>query len=332
MSGVTFVINEDLKSYERPQRRIDKSGNLCLSSVILMLTVINYILWINVTLCGEARYNALMDRVHHPKRNWFSIFLKGFGLLIVLGIFSAFVGKLWRDNRPAIHPVSLPKYPQWSGKSYGFAPHPDEESEAVIQIYAARTRGTKQVVAVHSWIATKSEGASKYTTSEIFGWRLRRNGTALRQGNDVPDHDWYGHPPDLLLDIRGPQAVELIPKIDNAIANYPYQQEYTAWPGPNSNTFIAWIGKEVPELGLDLPSTAIGKDWRPFSEMVGPSPSGTGLQASFWGLLGLSVGWEEGLELNLFGLSFELDLLDLAIELPGIGRIGTDPVGCTPSQ
>jgi hypothetical protein len=33
------------------------------------------------------------------------------------------------------------------------------------------------------------------------------------------------------------------------------------WPGPNSNSFTAWIGLEVPGLDLDLPAKAIGKSW-----------------------------------------------------------------------
>ena len=34
-----------------------------------------------------------------------------------------------------------------------------------------------------------------------------------------------------------------------------------AFPGPNSNTFTAWIAKKVPELELDLPFTAIGSGY-----------------------------------------------------------------------
>jgi hypothetical protein len=33
------------------------------------------------------------------------------------------------------------------------------------------------------------------------------------------------------------------------------------WPGPNSNSFTAWIALEVPQLGLQLPTKAIGKQW-----------------------------------------------------------------------
>ena len=42
---------------------------------------------------------------------------------------------------------------------------------------------------------------------------------------------------------------------------YPYANTYSLWPGPNSNTFTAWIARAVPELETDLPATAIGKDY-----------------------------------------------------------------------
>ena len=213
-----------------------------------------------------------------------------------------------------------------SANSYGYAPLPVDFDEPVVQVYAARTRGTKKAVAVHSWIATKRRAASHYEISQVIGWRLRRGGTAVFTENGIPDRDWYGNNPELLLDIRGADAEALIDKIDTAIAAYPWAGEYTAWPGPNSNTFVAWVGLQVPGLGLDLPSTAIGKDWRPIEKAVGLSASGTGVQASLFGLLGASVGYEEGLELNVLGLSFELDLFDLAVELPGVGRIGSRQV------
>jgi len=211
-------------------------------------------------------------------------------------------------------------------ESKGLAPDPELVTAPVIQIYSARTWGVKKALAVHTWIATKRADADEYIVSQIIGWRLKRHGTALFKGPGTADKDWHGNPPTLLLDLRGSEYASVIDDIDQAIAAYPYANEYTAWPGPNSNTFIAWLGLEVPELGLDLPSTAIGKDWRPISSTFGLSASGSGVQGSLYGLLGVTVGIEEGLEVNLFGLSFELDIFDLAIELPGVGRIGASAV------
>ncbi len=214
------------------------------------------------------------------------------------------------------------------GRSAGFgmAPDPKNHKEALIQVYAARTRGSKGVLAVHTWIATKRKDADQYVISQIVGWAMNEQGTSLFQLPGIPDKRWYGNEPELILDYREADAEALIEKIDLAIKKYPWASNYAIWPGPNSNTYVAWIGLQVPELGLDLPSTAIGKDWRPLKHTLWKSPSGTGIQLSYLGLLGATIGVEEGLELNVLGLSFELDLLDLAIELPSIGRVGRNQV------
>ncbi len=78
----------------------------------------------------------------------------------------------------------------------------------------------------------------------------------------------------------------------------------------------------MPELHLDLPPTAIGKDYLPETGVFARAPSGGGFQVSLAGLLGLTVAAEEGLELNLLGLSLGLDLSPPALKLPGVGRIG----------
>jgi hypothetical protein len=112
---------------------------------------------------------------------------------------------------------------------------------------------------------------------------------------------------------------ELIKRIDEAARDYPYAKEYTLWPGPNSNTFTAWIGRAVPELGIDLPATAIGKDFTG-SQVFSRAPSGRGVQVSLGGLLGLSASGVEGLEINLLSLNFGIS--GSGIKLPLIGRIG----------
>lgn len=223
-------------------------------------------------------------------------------------------------------------YPDWrrawddSDFSAGLSPDPATHRGAVVQAFAARTWGAKKIVAVHTWVAVKPKDADVYTIHEVIGWRARRGLPVVVASERIPDRPWYGNRPTLLLDIRGVQAESLIDRISEAATSYPWANDYTAWPGPNSNTFIAWIGREVPELGLDLPSTAIGKDYVPLSKTFSAPTTGTGVQASLMGLASVSIGREQGLELNLLGLNVELDLLDLAVELPGFGRIGAPEV------
>ena len=71
-----------------------------------------------------------------------------------------------------------------------------------------------------------------------------------------------------------------------------------------------------------MPPTAIGKDYLPGPALAALSPSGTGVQLSLLGLAGITVGWEEGLELNLLGLTFGVDMRRPALKLPAVGRLG----------
>jgi hypothetical protein len=83
------------------------------------------------------------------------------------------------------------------------------------------------------------------------------------------------------------------------------------------------ILRDVPELRVDLPPTAIGKDYLG-AMPVALTPSGTGGQVSLLGVAGVVAGWEEGVELNLLGLTFGVDPASLSLKLPLLGRIGPD--------
>ena len=208
-----------------------------------------------------------------------------------------------------------------SREPVGLAPDPAAHPEAVIQVYAARTVGWRGVFGVHSWVAVKPARASEYTVYEVIGWKLRWDDTAVSIRSREPDGRWFGNEPELLADKRGAAAEALISRIDKAAKSYPYAQEYSAWPGPNSNTFTAWITRAVPELRVDLPPTAIGKDYLG-SSVIASAPSGSGGQFSVAGVLGVTLSSVEGLELNLLGLTFGLDPWPPAIKLPLLGRLG----------
>ena len=191
-----------------------------------------------------------------------------------------------------------------------------------MQVYAARTVGWRGLMGVHTWIAVKPSGAPAYTRYEVMGWGVGNGAPAVRVNRSGPDNYWFGSRPDRLVDLRGDGVDELIPRIQAAVEAYPYPNSYRTWPGPNSNTFIAHLGRSVPELRLDLPATAIGKDFLPGGWPVARSPSGTGVQVSLFGLAGVLAGVEEGIELNVLGLTFGVDLKHPALKLPAVGRLG----------
>jgi hypothetical protein len=231
--------------------------------------------------------------------------------------------------------IALPLYAVFSGEvtlrrdyrtadrsSAGVAPPAETTHEAVVQVYAARALNWRGIFGVHTWIATKPENADQYTVHQVIGWRAYRNLPVLYSAPGVPDGRWFGNEPELIADLRGEKAAKAIPKILEAVATYPYANEYQLWPGPNSNTFMAYVGRQVPELQLDLPATAIGKDYPINSSFIDRTPSGTGYQVSMLGVLGVAVGREEGIELNLLGLNFGVDFHKPALKLPFVGRLG----------
>ncbi len=206
--------------------------------------------------------------------------------------------------------------------SAGLAPDPATTPEPVVQVYAARAWGWKGIFAVHSWIVMKRARAPLFERYEVVGWGVGRGAPAIRRNMRTIDGYWAGSPPRLLVDQRGPEVEALIDRLEAAIARYPYPDEYRTWPGPNSNTFVAYLGRQVPELGLDMPPTAVGKDYLDHGGLFARTPSGSGFQLSVLGLLGLSIGRAEGLEINLLGLTIGVDPLGLALKLPGVGRLG----------
>ncbi len=203
--------------------------------------------------------------------------------------------------------------------SAGLLPDPSNHSDALIRIYAARTVRWRSIFAVHSWIVVKERGAARYTRYDYTAW-----GEPIRVDGFAPDGRWFGAVPETVVSVNGETAERLIPKIRSVVEKYRFSSygDYRPWPGPNSNTFVQAALDAVPELKAVLPPTAVGKDYPYRGEWIGFTPSGTGVFATLGGYIGLTIGWVEGVELNVFGGVLGFDLRKPALKFPGLGRIG----------
>ncbi len=148
-----------------------------------------------------------------------------------------------------------------SRESAGIAPKPETTQEAVLHVYGASAWGWRGWFAIHTWIAAKPTGENSYTVYEVIGWRAHRGVPVLRVARDLPDRYWFGERPRLLVEHRGEGVDELIAAVDRAARDYPWKETYKVFPGPNSNSFTAWVAKQVPELELELPFSAIGSGY-----------------------------------------------------------------------
>lgn len=239
-------------------------------------------------------------------RHFFRFFLLVFTIFIVP---AALHFAVWAvKDRP-----SSWRHADWS--SAGVLPEPQPGDPAKVYVLSARTGGLKGAFATHSWIVLKQRGAQFYDRYDVVGW-----GRPVRKNAYDADGRWYSNVPVVSHEISGVDAEILIPKIEQAIAQYPWQHhgDYTLWPGPNSNTFVASIIRSVPGFDARTPTTAIGRDYPASGNWVSAHPEGT-LRLSAGGYAGLVMGLEVGLEINFLGLVAGINPMKLEVKVPAFG-------------
>lgn len=139
--------------------------------------------------------------------------------------------------------------------------------------------------------------------------------------------------------VTGKKATEAIKEIYGAIKDYrkgdPEKETkygkkstmekhsknaYFPWPGPNSNSFVDYIGRNVAHLAFELSPQAVGKDYSPYIH-VGRTTTKTGIELET-PVLGFQIGFNEGVELHLLQLTFGVSIFPPALKIPFIGRFG----------
>jgi hypothetical protein len=75
----------------------------------------------------------------------------------------------------------------------------------------------------------------------------------------APDAGVGGGPARIAAQWQGKDALSIAEVLEKA-ASYPYCHRYRPWPGPNSNTFAAWV---LRQAGIEhrLPWQAFGRDF-----------------------------------------------------------------------
>ena len=202
----------------------------------------------------------------------------------------------------------------------GTLPPAREVEGSVVHVMSARTGGLKGALSVHSWIVTKRANERDYTRYDKVGW-----GSPVRRNAYAADAYWYSNAPVILQTLRGDAAERAIDGIERAVEDYPYRRRggYRIWPGPNSNSFVAHVLREVPALRVNLPEIAVGRDYPTDGRLVAWDADRRDLRLSLWGYAGVTLGATAGIELNVLGLVTGIDIARPALKLPGFGRIGS---------
>ncbi|GHD06256.1 DUF3750 domain-containing protein [Tianweitania populi] len=210
----------------------------------------------------------------------------------------------------------------WSAS--GVLPVVKDADDAAVYVMAARLGGLKGAISVHSWIVTKEKGAPRYNRYDVVGW-----GNPVRRNGYPADGRWYSNEPVIMHAVTGRQAEALIPRVEAAVNAYPYSRagDYVVWPGPNSNSFVAWVLRQVPEIGARMPPNATGRDYAPGFFDIAWSPKTRDLHVTLGGFVGLAVGATSGFELHFLGVVAGIDVTEPAIKIPAFGRVDASILG-----
>src|SRR5262249_21627056 len=205
-----------------------------------------------------------------------------------------------------------------------FAPLEPPPRAFLVQLRGAPLSDGLGPIAEHCWFLVCDPD-----TGEVHRWELWEHANRCRTSWDHvhqdlldADDDVGGGPMHVASAWRGEAARRLGAHRAEA-PEHPYRRRHLPWPGPNSNTYIAWVLKDAG-VPWDMEPKCIGKDYLGTAGVpgawvrtvgVGITTTGTGVQAES-PLLGLKVGLRDGLELHLLCFTFGLDAWPPGLKTP----------------
>ena len=133
----------------------------------------------------------------------------------------------------------------------------------VVQLKFASLPAPLGLLAVHYWFNVREPLAGRCDRWEV--WQSRdaggRSAGHLHCNLKAPEDGVGGGPARLAAEWRGAAALRLKATLEEAEARYPFRDRYLPWPGPNSNTFVAWVLRRA-DVDFRLPWNAIGRNYR----------------------------------------------------------------------
>ena len=118
------------------------------------------------------------------------------------------------------------------------------------------------VVADHFWVTVLDPRSGRCDRWEVWQ-RTDAGGVSfghLYCNLQGPDDGVGGGPSRLAVEWTGADAQRLGSILAQAASEYPYCDRYRAWPGPNSNTFVAWVLRKG-SVACPLPWKAHGRNF-----------------------------------------------------------------------
>ena len=116
-------------------------------------------------------------------------------------------------------------------------------------------------IAVHYWFVVTDDAGACHRW-EV--WQTKNaGGTSFGHVHcdlKTPTADVGGGPPRLAAEWTGDEAARIARVLARA-EGYPQRERYRYWPGPNSNSFVAWVLRQAG-VQYALHWKGIGRKWK----------------------------------------------------------------------
>ncbi len=138
-----------------------------------------------------------------------------------------------------------------------------DNSGMVVQLKYASLPAPLGAIAVHYWLTVLDAGTGRCERWEV--WQSKdAGGTSvghLHCNLKGPDEGVGGGRAKVHAEWHGEQASRIHSILRETGKTYPHCHAYLPWPGPNSNTFVAWV---LEKAGIDftLHWKALGQGYR----------------------------------------------------------------------
>jgi hypothetical protein len=169
----------------------------------------------------------------------------------------------------------------------------------------------------HQWIDARDKDTGRWRRIEVRAPGMPGNAREIDAVAARSELRW-NRTVATQAELRGEEARRVLRELEAAVDRRGprYADEYRAWPGPNSNTFIRELCDDIDGLGAVLDHNAVGKDHDGFAS-AGLATSETGVRGDL-GPLGLTLAAQEGVKLRLLGLELGVQTWPPALHLPAL--------------
>lgn len=189
----------------------------------------------------------------------------------------------------------------------------------LVQLRRATLPSVLRPFAVHYWFVAFDPDTRQWERWEVWQ-NANAGGTSwghVHKNLMPPDEDVGGGPYAIEMEWQG-TAAQNIYAVLNAPTNYPHKDIYRAWPGPNSNTYIAWVIRQS-KVPYDLEPRGIGKDYLGyFGGSLTTTRTGAQIETP---IIGAKAGLRDGVEMHLLCFTLGVDWWTPALKSP-LGRFG----------